>query len=710
MNAPLALTADPPAADPQIETRFRVPGMRCAGCIAKLESALPKQPGIAAARVHFGVKQLTLTHAAGLTVPALIAAIDAAGFEAQPLQSLDGKAPDEVRPLLLALAVASFAAMNIMLLSVANWSGAGGGTRQLFHWISALIAIPAIAYAGRPFFASAWRALRRRQTNMDVPISIGLILTTAMSLFETITGGHHAWFDGATMLCAFLLGGRVLDASMRARAVEAVGALLAHAPAGAQVLDAGGTARWVAAADLVPGMMMLVAAGERLATDALVMDGYSRLDRSLITGESASVPVAPGDGVDAGTLNRDAPLTVRVERAAEDSSLADIARLMEAAGQARSRYMRIADRAARLYAPAVHTLAALSFAGWMLAGAGWHQSLLIAVAVLLITCPCALGLAVPVAQVVASGAMMRAGLMVKDGSALERLATVTRVLLDKTGTLTRGEPVPQALDALSDAERSVALALAQASRHPLSTGLARALRGGGTVPATLTQLAETAGQGMTAQWQGQRVALERPATATDGMATSLAIGTAPPRLIAFADPLRADVPDALAQLHALGLSASILSGDTLAGVAGVARDTGLFAQASARPEDKIAAVKALEATGERVLMVGDGLNDGPALAAATAAIAPGSASDVGRQAADIVFLGEGLSAVPIAIRAAQRTQAVVRQNLGLAILYNIVAVPLAIAGYVTPLIAALAMSGSSAVVVANALRLRGAAR
>ena len=698
---------------PLAETRFLVPGMRCAGCISKLEGRLPLNPGVAAARVNFGLRQLTLNHDPALQVPALVTLIADAGFEAQPLADralADTHAAAELKPLLLALAVAAFAAMNIMLLSVAVWSGAQDATRQLFHWLSAAIGIPAIVYAGQPFFRSALAALRRGTTNMDVPISIGLVLTTAMSLFETVIGGHHVWFDGATMLCAFLLAGRALDMMMRARAEEAVAALVSQAPGGAQVLDADGGTGWVAAKDLRPGMAMLVAAGERLATDGIVDTGSSALDRSLITGESARVPVGPGDRVEAGVLNMDAPLTVRVIAAAADSSLAEIAALMAAAGQAKSRYTRIADRAARLYAPAVHSLAALSFMGWMLAGAGWHQSLLIAVAVLLITCPCALGLAVPVAQVVASGALMRAGIMVKDGSGLERLASVDRVLLDKTGTLTLGAPVPVSLDSLDARARSIALALAQASGHPLSRGLARALREAGATPAALTDLSETPGQGMTARYGTMAVALVRPPAATEGMASALIIGDAAPVLIRFADPLRPDAVAAIAQLREAAVDPSILSGDSAAGVAPVSHALGLFAQTGARPEDKIAAVQAAEASGHHVLMVGDGLNDGPALAAATAAIAPGSASDVGRQAADFVFTGDSLTAVPVAIRAARRTGAVVRQNFALAIGYNLIAVPLAIAGYVTPLIAALAMSGSSIIVIANALRLRSAAR
>ncbi|MFN5819431.1 MAG: HAD-IC family P-type ATPase, partial [Novosphingobium sp.] len=324
--------------------------------------------------------------------------------------------------------------------------------------LSAMIGVPAIAYAGRPFFTSAWSALKKRSTNMDVPISIGVTLATGLSLYETATGGHEAWFDGTLMLLLFLLAGRVLDAMMRDRARAGVDALLRQAAPGAMVVGRTGAIEWVAARDLVPGMVMRVAAGERLAADGIIATGQSRFDRSLLTGESVPVAMLAGDTVHAGTLNLEAPVDVKVTAAGSDTSLAEIARLMEAAGQVRSRYVRIADRASRLYAPAVHTLAALTLAGWLIAGAGWHHSLVIAIAVLIITCPCALGLAVPVAQVVASGALMRAGIMVKDGAALERLATIDRALLDKTGTLTLGRPLPDpvSLAALDDDEAAVA--------------------------------------------------------------------------------------------------------------------------------------------------------------------------------------------------------------------------------------------------------------
>lgn len=691
----------------QVHTALSVPGMHCAGCMGKVERALGGVPGVTAARANLTARSVGVTHGEAVTVPDLVAALANAGFAAQPRATVLEQAPSAVRPLLAPLAVAAFACMNVMLLSVSVWSGADGTTRDLFHWLSALIGVPAIVYAGRPFFRSAWGALRHGRTNMDVPISIGVTLATALSFYETVAHGAEAWFDGTLMLLFFLLAGRALDAMMRDRARAGVDALLRQAAPGALVVAADGTTAWLAAADLTPGIVMRVAAGERLAADGVVLRGASRLDRALLTGESAPVPAGVGDAVLAGTLNADAPLDVEVRAIGEDTALAEIARLMEAAGQSRSRYVRIADRASRLYAPAVHSLAALTFAGWMLAGAGVYHALVIAIAVLIITCPCALGLAVPVAQVVAAGALMKRGVLIKDGSALERLAEVDRVLIDKTGTLTLGRSVPDAgaLDALTPDEAGVALALASHSRHPLSLGLAEALAARGVKAQPVTQVEEVVGRGITALWHEVPVSLGRPSSPTGGMAAALALGADPVRLIGYADALRPDAVEALDALRGLGLEASILSGDNAQAVAQVARQTGLTAQASASPHDKHEAIVRLAAGGRRVLMVGDGLNDGPALAAAHASIAPGTASDVGRQAADVVFTGASLMALPRSVRMARATMRVVRQNFALAIAYNLLAVPLAMAGLVTPLIAAVAMSTSSLIVVANSLRL-----
>jgi Cu2+-exporting ATPase len=698
-------------------SEFVLPGIRCAGCIAKIETGLERLPGVVEARVNFTARRVAVDHDPAIDDAALRRAIGDLGFVAEPVaEAVTGHgASRESRQLLWALGIAGFAAMNIMLLSVSIWSGADGSTRQMFHWISALIAMPTVAYAGRPFFRSAWSALRRGGTNMDVPISIGVVLATALSFYETIRGGEHAYFDGAVSLLFFLLAGRFLDSAMRDRARDGAAVLMRQTAPGGTILDADGGSRWLKATEMRPGMILLVGAGERFAADGLIRKGESEVDFSLVTGESRPIAIVQGASVVAGTLNLSGPVEVEVTAAGRDTAIAGMARLMEAASQGKSRYVRIADRAARYYAPAVHMLALLSFAGWMAAGAGWHQALVVAVAVLIITCPCALGLAVPVAQVVAAGALMRRGILVKDGSALERLAEVDGVRFDKTGTLTLGRPEPSGGDPLTADEKAMALGLARSSRHPLAVAVARMLDAEGVRPLPLEDIREVPGLGVEALHDGRRVRLGRPAwfeieVPLNDLATVFAVEGQPPRLFLFADRLRPDAVRAVRQLEALGLETAILSGDRREAVLPVAAELHMTASVGMSPGAKVAMIERLSGAGRKLLMVGDGLNDGPALAAGHVSMAPASASNVGQTASDLVFLGDSLLPVPIAISAARRTMRVVRENFAIAIGYNILAVPLAVLGQVTPLIAAIAMSTSSILVVGNALRLMKAAR
>ncbi len=710
MNAVIDLDALKADSADGVISRFAVPAIRCAGCISKIENGLLREHDILSARVNFSTKQVAVSHLPDLREDTIKHKIEQLGFDVQILA--DNPLAEEkggTDKLIRALAVAGFGMMNIMLLSVSVWSGAMGTTRDLFHWISALIAIPVILYSGRPFFSSAFMALRYGRTNMDVPITVGIILATGLSIFETMTSGAHAYFESVVMLIFFLLAGRVLDGMMRDRARDGISALLKQTAPGAMVLNDDGTTSWVNAKDLRPDMRMVVAAGDNLPADGVIEQGNSNFDFALMTGESEPQPKASGDLVLAGTLNLTAPVTVRITAAGEDTSLSDIARLMDEAGQQRSFYVRVADKAARYYAPAVHSLALLAFVFWMFAGVGWHQSLLISVAVLIITCPCALGLAVPAAQVVASGALLRKGVMIKDGSALERLAEADRALFDKTGTLTLGRPVPVNLDHLSLAQKQVALALAQASSHPVSKGIRAALLAQNIAPVQIDALEEVPGEGMFGCWDGINVALGKPIKSDDHLSCQISIGNEQVT-IELQDEIRPDAVETIDRLKALGLPATIISGDNTASVAKTANATGLTAQARANPQDKLQVIARLSASGSKVLMVGDGLNDGPALAAAHVSIAPGSASDVGQQAADAVFTSDSFLPVALAVQTAQRTMQIVRQNFALAIGYNILAVPLALTGMVTPLIAAIAMSLSSLIVVGNALRLNGAAK
>jgi Cu2+-exporting ATPase len=606
------------------------------------------------------------------------------------------------------LAVAGFAMMNVMLLSVAIWSGAADATRDMFHWVSAMIALPTIAFSAQPFFRHAWTALAARRLNMDVPISLAILLASAMSLYETMMHGDHAYFDAALSLTFFLLAGRYLDHRTRAIARSAAEELAALEVPRAMRVD--GTV--VAIAALSVGDLIIVKPGGRMPVDGIVTEGKSELDRSLLTGETLPVFAGPDTVVSAGEVNLTGPLTVRVTAAGEDSSLHRMADLVAVAESSRNRYTSLADRAAQIYAPGVHLLALAAFLGWMVAtGGDLRFALNIAVAVLIITCPCALGLAVPAVTTAASGNLFRKGLLIKDGTALERLAEITDVVFDKTGTLTQGTPELTNPDAHNRADLEVAIALAMGSSHPLATALASAGKVAGVKPAPLIDVTEVPGYGVAATWRGVPVRLGRAAWvgAEAGAATAayLKIGQAPAVEFTFSDRLRDGAAEAVAGLIAQGKTVHLLSGDSEGPVSDMARRLGIADwTAGALPEDKAARIEALTAAGARVLMVGDGLNDTAALAGAYVSISPAQALDAARVASDIVLLGNDLSVLPDAVLTAQKATRRIKENFGIAVLYNMIAVPIALSGFATPLAAALAMSGSSITVSLNALRLR----
>jgi len=709
------LLASRPIAGNLRQTDLSVPDVHCGACIHTVEKALGGLKGVSSARVNLSTKRVTIKWRADIeTPPPFIETLRHVGYEAH-LFEVDGDAKDAtLSELIRALAVSGFAAGNIMLFSVSVWSGAEPATRDLFHGLSALIALPTLLYAGRPFFRSAWQALRHGRTNMDVPISLGVSLAFGMSLYETAIHGPHAYFDASVSLLFFLLIGRTLDHMMRERARVAVKGLARLAARGALVQQADGSQTYLPVAEIKPGMTILLAAGERVPVDAVVTQGLSELDVSLVTGESVPQPAQPSTELRAGTLNLTGPLTITASAAANDSFLAEMLRMMEAAEQGRSAYRRIADRASSLYAPVVHLTALLTLIGWMFVEGDWHHAITIAVAVLIITCPCALGLAVPMVQVVAARRLFEAGIMIKDGGALERLAEVDTIVFDKTGTLTQGNPRLVDAEKLDPAMLTLAGTIAAHSRHPFSRALASVALAA-KPPIAFDAISEVPGCGMEARMDGSVLRLGRPEWALDCVAgadinaSSVVLSRDGKRLadFRFEDSLRAGAADSVTELKRDGFAIEVVSGDREAPVRALAASLGVSAFAGVLPGGKAEHVADLAKAGKKVLMVGDGLNDTPALMAAHASMAPASAADVGRNAADLVFLRDNLEAVPLAIAVSREAQKLVRQNLALAVGYNFIAVPIAILGYVTPLVAAIAMSGSSIVVVANALRLRG---
>jgi Cu2+-exporting ATPase len=707
------------AADSASQTAiFAVENMNCGGCMGKIERVLNAQGAVAAARANLSTKRVTVTFAPGrTTVAKLLATLEDAGFTAAEFAAADlGAEEKRDREFLGRLGVAGFAAMNVMLLSVSVWSGGESmnlATRDLFHWISAVIAIPAVAYAGQPFFSSAWQGLRALRVTMDVPISLAILLSAGMSLVQTMRGGHEIYFDACVALLFFLLIGRFLDQRMRLRAKGAAQNLLRMRSQTAMLVCADGSAESVPTATLLPGDRVSIAAGERIPADGTVLLGRSQADESLLTGESLPRAVGPGDEVYAGTLNLGTPLDITVTKGEQNTLLAEITQLMETAEQARGRYVRLADRAARLYGPGVHLLALTTFTGWMLAGSGWEFSLLTAIAVLIITCPCALALAVPAVQVAASSRLFAAGVLVKAADGLERISEIDTVVFDKTGTLTHGQPALLDAEAYDPDMLRAAASLAIASRHPYARAVVAAARRVLGSVQRAENVEEAPGFGLTRETPAGEERLGSAEWCGVGGAEHEAASLwyrrpgAPPVAFAFADSIRPGAAETVQALLTAGFAVELISGDRTEAVRGVAEALGIAAwRARCKPQDKIARLEELRLSGRKVLMVGDGLNDAPALAAAHASLSPSSAADISQMTADAIFQGQSLSPISELIATARRAQRMAFENFAIAGAYNVIFVPFAMAGFVTPLVAAIAMSTSSILVTANALRLR----
>jgi Cu2+-exporting ATPase len=690
-----------------------LPLAHCAACISTVEGALGAVPGVRSARVNLTLKRVSIDAAHDVTAAQLIAVLAREGQEAHELDPglLSSTETDrQGRDLLMRLGVAFFSMMNVMLLSVAVWSGAEAATRDLFHWISGAIALPTVIFAGQPFFKSAWASLRVGRLGMDVPISLALILASSISVYETWMSGHHAYFDAAVMLAFFLLLGRYLDHRTRAVARSAAEELAALEVPRAIVLEDGVEAERAISA-IKAGDIVLVRPGARMPVDGVVIHGASEVDRSLLTGES--LPVAAGEGtlVSAGEVNLTGPLTLRVTAAGKDSSLHRMADLVAVAEGAKTRYTSLADRAAGAYSPLVHLLSFSAFGYWMWAtGGDLRYAINISAAVLIITCPCALGLAVPAVITSASGKLFRKGLLIKDGTALERLAEVDAVIFDKTGTLTLGMPEPVALSDHPAEVLAVAAALAAGSSHPLARALAAGALADGVVPAVVQDIREVPGHGIEGVWNGAPVRLGRAdwceAKAVPQTATYLRLDGRT-HAFAFTDRPRPGAAEAVAALQAAGMRVELLSGDSEAPVRELAARLGIAHwQAGVLPAEKAARVAAMSAEGRHVLMVGDGLNDTAALAAAHVSISPATALDAARVASDIVLLGQDMAPIADAVRIGRQSTRRMVENFLISGGYNVVAVPLALVGMATPLAAALAMSLSSITVSLNAMRLR----
>ncbi|SDB74728.1 heavy metal translocating P-type ATPase [Belnapia rosea] len=695
--------------DGECQLELMVAGLTCGACVWLIEQSLAAEPDVLAARLSLSTRRLAVTwQGEPGRANDYAALLGRLGFRAVPWSGACLREADDAegRELVRSLGIATFGAINVMLLSVCVWAGwdMGEATRGTLHWLAALVGVPVILIGGIPIYRSALGSLRAGRLNMDVAVSIAVLATTAMSLGEALRNGPFTWFDSATALLALLLAGRILDRSARRRARQAVSELLTLQEGNVARLGPDGTVEAVPVGAAAAGDRILVAMGERLRLDAVLESGEALLDTSITTGESLPRQAVPGDAVAAGAINLGAAAIFQVTRAAGEGSLAATARLLEQGEQARGRFVRLADRAVRLYVPTVHGLAALTFLAWWLwIGVSWQSALVTAVTVLIITCPCGLALAVPAVQAVAVGALFRRGVLVSNGSALERLATADHAVLDKTGTLTAGCPSLVPGDWTEEQLRAAA-GLARASRHPLAQALAAACP---DAPAR-HGVREIPGRGLRADSDliGSAAFVGIPAP---GEATVLWFRQAGRQPVAFrfSNQMRPDAPAAVQGLLALGLEVELLSGDVPSAVSEIARRAGIaVSTAAATPEDKAARIEALKSAGRRPIMVGDGINDAAALATAHVSVCLGEGADIAQRAADLIVNPGRLDALPVAIAAARQAQRLMRQNIVFSLVYNAVAVPVAVTGHVIPLFAALVMASSSLAVTLNALRAK----
>ena len=688
-----------------------VKGARCANCIAKIEQGVNAIPGVERARLNLSTGKLTVV-GRKVSPELILNRVRDLGYEAQPFEAevvLDA-AEAEGGFLLRCLAISGFATVFVMGLTDSIWYGGdlSSSMRALFFGLAGAVAIPASLYAGLPFFRSAWASLRTRSTNMDVPISLAIVLALGLSVYQTIQGGSHTYFDAAAMLVFLLLIGRYLDHRLRNRARSAARHLLALQSQLVRRFTEGGDVQTVAAREVAVGDRLVLASGDRVPVNGILEDCGTEMDLALVTGESMPQWMPKDAAVPAGAVVLGSAVRLRAIAGVENSLVADLARLLEAGQQVRSVYVRLADRAARAYVPAVFAMSILVFAGWLVVGASLAQAVTSAITVLIITCPCALGLAVPAVQIVATERLFNRGVFVKSGDALERLSEIHMAVFDKTGTLTAGTPVLLNASKLPKGVLERASQMARASRHPLAIALARATGDGPVAP----DVREVAGSGLECGDGKERLgnAAWCGVTATEYQLWYRREGLAPVGF-RFEDKIRPDAAAVVAALIRRGVTVEMLSGDNAQIVANVAKEVGISNWfASVTPQQKASRLQTLRDKGLKVLMVGDGINDAAALALAHVSIAPGSATDISQRASDMVLRGNDLAPIVEALDVSRRARRLVLQNFTMAIAYNVTAIPMAALGFVTPLIAAATMAGSSLLVTLNALRLASKGR
>jgi Cu2+-exporting ATPase len=716
------------------EAALILEGINCPACIWLNEAHVASQPGVIAIRINYTTRRATVRWDARQTrLSDILAAIQAIGYRAYPYDpgAMETSRNRERRDALLRLAVAGLGMMQVMMYAfpayIAGDAGISADAATLMRWASLMLTFPVVAYSSWPFFRGAARDLKRGRAGMDVPVAIGIGAAFAASVAATIAGHGEVYFDSVAMFVFFLLGGRYLELRARHRAAEYLEFLARAMPAvalrfrdfaQAQETEA------IPAAALQPGDYVLVRPGESFPADGRIERGETDVDEALLTGESHPVARKAGDAVIGGAVNRGHAVAVRVERIGADTLLSGVVRLMERAMHERPRIQQLADRIAGRFVAVVLAIAAASALYW--AGVDPGRALPVAVAVLVVTCPCALSLATPMAIAVATAAMARLGIVVTRGRAMETLARATHFVFDKTGTLTEGRLRVVEVRLLGDADHNRAMALAAAlerqSEHPLAKAIvAAAMR---DLPTAL-DVKNFPGKGVEGVIEGRRLRIGQKLFVAELCGTKGMAGVAPAHVtnvwlgdergalaqFLLEDRVREDARELVSELRGAGRFVMLLSGDGAQAVRAAAAESGIpDFRARMLPEQKLSAVRELQNQGAVVAMIGDGVNDAPVLAQAQVSIAMGTGAAVAQGAADMVLVSPRLSDLGHGFKLSRKTLRIVRQNLSWAFAYNIVALPLAVTGWLTPWMAGIGMSASSLLVVLNALRARDAGK
>lgn len=695
-----------------------VEGVSCGSCIWLIENTLKQQNGVKDARINISTQRLTLVwEGEAGEINNYVSIIQKLGYKLIPLDaSLDeNKVDNKESYLLKCIAISGFATVQLMMIVMGIWfaerdHSMGEHTRSLLHLISMLVALPCILYSGMPFYKSAFNALKNKRSNMDVPITIGIVATTSISIWEFLRRGTYTYFDSAAMLIFALLIGRYLDIKSRNKAKEKARELILR-QARTVTLVEDGELKLLPISKVKIGDIIYVSAGEKIPVDGMVIEGVSEVDNSIITGETLPIAINKGMNVYSGTINLTAAIKVEIKKFGDSTILGEIIKLIENAEQGRAKYVRVADKVASFYTPAVLLLSVLTFVMWYVIGSKCETAILNATAVLIITCPCALGLAVPVVQIIAASKLMGVGILIKTRDALERLAKVNTIVFDKTGTLTWGEPKLVNPEEIELSEIQLIASLAASSKHPLCLSITKEHKG--EILSLTTR--EEKGMGLEAKYKNKTIKLgnrrwceiEDEESADDFYSEIwFRNGDKEPVRLKFIDQIREEAKHVVNVLTSKGYEIWMLSGDRKEVVENIAGILGIKNyKAECKPQQKYDFIENLQKVGNKVLMVGDGLNDSPALKKANASMSPSSAIDVSQNCADIVFKSN-LNAILESIATAKKSGLLVKQNFIISFVYNIISIPIAAFGFITPLIAAVTMSLSSICVILNSFRLK----